>query len=417
MRIGLAPRYDAQVFMSPLVPADPAEVAAAVTLAAASKTPLSITGLGSKKTLGRPGKALRSLDLSALSGVIFYEPEELVISALAATPIEQLEALLAAQNQELAFEPMSFGALYSSGPGTLGGCLMTNLSGPRRIKAGAARDHVLGLKAVSGRGEAFKAGGRVVKNVTGYDLPRGLAGSFGTLAVATEITFKVLPRAETLATLVLPGLEPASAIDALCAAMGAPVDVSGAAHLSALSAKRQGFPTAITALRLEGFAPSVNERFERLAASLKPFAAAERLDAAASNSLWRAIRDVAPLANPSENLIWKISVAPTAGPKIAEAAAKVFPCDALFDWSGGLVWLALEPSPELSSDAGAAVIRRAIVQNGGGHATLVRAPAELRARMDVFEPQPEALAALSRRLKAAFDPNGILEPGRLFAEF
>lgn len=402
--------------MSPLVPADPAEVAAAVTLAAASKTPLAITGLGSKAALGRPANALRSLDLSALTGVIFYEPEELVLSALAATPIDQIEALLGAQGQEFAFEPMSFAALYGTGSGTLGGCLMTNLSGPRRIKAGAARDHVLGVKAVSGRGEAFKAGGRVVKNVTGYDLPRGLAGSFGTLAVATEITIKVLPRAETVATLILPSLDPANAIAALCAAIGAPVDVSGAAHLPALAAKRQGFPTAVTALRLEGFAPSVNERFERLAASLKPFAAAERLDAADSQNLWRAIRDVAPLANPPENLIWKVSVAPTAGPKIADAAAKAFPCDALFDWSGGLVWLALEPSPDLGADAGASVLRGAIAQNGGGHATLVRAPAELRARIDVFEPQPDALAALSRRLKAAFDPRGILEPGRLFTE-
>ncbi len=403
--------------MSPLVPADPAEVAAAVTLAAASKTPLAVTGLASKAALGRPGKPKRCLDLSALSGVIFYEPEELVLSALAATPVEAIAALLAENGQELAFEPMSFDALLGAGSGTLGGCLMTNLSGPRRIKAGAARDHVLGVKAVSGRGEPFKAGGRVVKNVTGYDLPRGLAGSFGTLAVATEITMKVLPRAETRATLVLAGLDSAKAIAALCAAMGAPVDVSGAAHLPAAAARRQGFPSAVTALRLEGFAASVNARFDQLAASLKPFGAAERLDAAGSENLWRAIRDAAPLAAPSENLIWKISVAPMAGPKIAEAAARAFPCEALFDWSGGLVWLALAASADLGSDAGAGVIRRAIAANGGGHATLVRAPAEFRARIDVFEPQPAALAALSRRLKAAFDPHGILEPGRLFAEF
>ncbi len=402
--------------MSPLVPTDPAEVAAAVTLAAASRTPLAITGLGSKAELGRPAGTSRGLDLSALSGVIFYEPEELILSALSATPIEEIEALLRAHGQELAFEPMSFAALYGAGSGTLGGCLMTNSSGPRRIKAGAARDHVLGVKAVSGRGEAFKAGGRVVKNVTGYDLPRGLAGSFGTLAVATEITLKVLPRAETLATLVLFGLDPAKAIAALCAAMGAPVDVSGAAHLPTLAAKQQGFPAAVTALRLEGFAPSVNARFERLAASLKPFGAAERLDAVASETLWREVRDAAPLANPGESLIWKCSVAPTAGPRIAAAAARVFPCEAMFDWSGGLVWLALEASADLGADAGAGLIRRAIAENGGGHATLVRAPAQLRARIDVFEPQPEALAALSRRLKAAFDPHGILEPGRLFAE-
>src|SRR5450631_94524 len=305
--------------MSSVFPADPAEVAAAVADAAAARTPLSITGLASKAALGRPVKNARRLDLSALAGVTFYEPDELVFSALAGTPVETIEALLAGNAQELPFEPMSFGALYGTGPGTLGGCLMTNLSGPRRIKAGAARDFVLGIKAVSGRGEVFKAGGRVVKNVTGYDLPRGLSGSFGTLAVATEITLKVLPRAETSATLILENLDPARAAEALCAAMGAPVDVSGAAHLPFAAAKTQGFATAITALRLEGFAPSVTGRYERLAWMLKSFAPAGRLAAPASQTLWRAIRDVAPLAGPRDKIIWKISVAPTAGPKVAAA--------------------------------------------------------------------------------------------------
>jgi glycolate oxidase FAD binding subunit len=398
--------------MSVLNPANPAEVEAAIAEAAASKTPLAITGLGSKANLGRPTNALR-LDLSRLNGVTFYEPEELALSVLAATPVATIEALLAENHQELAFEPMSFGALYGTGPGTAGGCLMTNLSGPRRIKAGAARDHVLGIKAVSGRGEAFKAGGRVVKNVTGYDLSRGLAGSFGTLAVATEITFKVLPRAETLATLVLPGLEPPVAIAALCAAMGAPVDVSGAAHLPPFAARRQGFAGAVTILRLEGFAPSVAARLDQLEAALGSFGRAERLDAAASTILWRAIRDAAPLADNADALVWKISVAPTAGPKVAGATATQLPAEALFDWSGGLVWLALDPSHELNGDAGAGVIRGAVAAHGGGHATLVRAPVEVRAMVPVFEPQTEALKALTARLKAQFDPLGILEPGRI----
>jgi glycolate oxidase FAD binding subunit len=398
--------------MSPLIPADPAEVAAYVGEAAAAHTPLSITGLASKAALGRPVKAARRLDLSRLAGVTFYEPEELVFSALAGTPIEDIEALIAKNAQELPFEPMSFAALYGTGPGTLGGCLMTNLSGPRRIKAGAARDFVLGVKAVSGRGDVFKAGGRVVKNVTGYDLSRGLAGSFGTLAVATEITLKVLPRAETSATLLLENLDPVRAVEALCAAMGAPVDVSGAAHLPPHAAKSQGFATAITALRLEGFAPSVTERFERLEALLKTFAPVGRLDAPASQALWRAIRDVAPLAAPPE-IIWKISVAPTAGPKLASAIGSAHNIEALFDWSGGLVWIALDPC----ADAAAGLIRQAIVHHGGGHATLVRAPSEMRAEVPVFEPQPAPLAALSRRLKEAFDPYGILEPRRMWAEF
>jgi glycolate oxidase FAD binding subunit len=399
--------------MSPFLPAEPAEVAECVAEAAAKRTPLSITGLGSKAALGRPMKNAGRLDLSRLDGVTFYEFGELVFSALAGTPIETIETMLAKNEQELTFEPMSFAALYGTGSGTIGGAIMTNLSGPRRIKAGAARDFVLGVKAVSGRGEAFKAGGRVVKNVTGYDLSRGLAGSFGTLAVATEITLKVLPRGETSATLILAGLDPAPAVKALCAAMGTPTDVSGATHLPPFAARTQGFSTSITALRLEGFAPSVTGRLDRLEAMLKDFAPMARLDAPASQTLWRAIRDVAPLAYPREKIIWKISVAPTAGPKVAETVARVHDTNALFDWSGGLVWLALDPCP----GAAASVIRHAVAENGGGHATLIRAPAETRATIPVFEPQPQELAALSRRLKDAFDPYAILEPCRMWAEF
>ncbi|HEY8030956.1 MAG TPA: FAD-binding protein [Methylocella sp.] len=399
--------------MSVFLPADPAEVAECVTEAAARRTPVSVTGLGSKAALGRPVKNADRLDLSRLDGVTFYESGELVFSALAGTPIETIETMLAQNAQELAFEPMSFAALYGTGSGTIGGAIMANLSGPRRIKAGAARDFVLGVQAVSGRGEAFRAGGRVVKNVTGYDLSRGLAGSFGTLAVATEVTLKVLPRGETSATLILAGLDPASAVTALCAAMGAPADVSGAAHLPPYAAKTQGYSTSITALRVEGFLTSVTGRLDRLEAMLKDLAPMARLDAPASQSLWRAIRDVAPLACPCEKIIWRISVAPTSGPKIAATVAEAHEAEALFDWSGGLVWLALDPCPGAAAD----VIRKAVAENGGGHATLIRAPAETRGKIPVFEPQPQELAALSRRLKYAFDPYAILEPCRMWAEF
>jgi len=398
--------------MRDFCPESPAEVAALVAEAARNRTPLRVRGLGTKASLGRPVEAARSLDLSRLTGITFYEPEDLVVSARAGTPIAEIAALLAARGQELAFEPMSCAALYGTGAGTIGGAYMTNLSGPRRIKAGALRDFVLGVAAVSGRGEIFKAGGRVVKNVTGYDLARGLAGSFGTLAVATEVTLKVLPRAETTATLVLPGLEPARGVEALCTAMGSPVDVSGAAHLPPFAATRLGFPATVTALRLEGFAASVVARFERLAASLKSFGSAEKLGTAASEALWRAIRDVAPLAEPRDSYVWKISVVPEAGPRMVDTVARVHPCEVLYDWSGGLVWLALSSCP----GAGAKIIRAAIAHNGGGHATLFRAPCEIRAEVPVLEPQAQALADLSRRLKSQFDPLGILEPGRMWAE-
>ncbi len=398
--------------MQEYFPDRPEDVAGFVEEALQSRTPLSIRGLGSKALLGRPVVAARVLDLSHLTGITFYEPEDLVLSARAGTPIAEIDDLLAARGQELAFEPMSLAALYGTGAGTIGGAYMTNLSGPRRIKAGALRDFVLGVTAVSGRGELFKAGGRVVKNVTGYDLARGLAGSYGTLAVATEVTLKVLPRAEASTTLVLEGLEPARGVAALCEAMGLPVDVSGAAHMPPVAAGRLGFATAVTVLRLEGIAPSVAARFERLAASLKPFGAPEKLEAAASEALWRAVRDVAPLAEPRDAVVWKVSVMPEAGPRVGEAVARVHPCEALYDWSGGLVWLALAPCP----GAGAKVIREAIASNGGGHATLFRAPTETRAEIPVLEPRAEALADLSRRLKAQFDPLGILEPGRMWAD-
>src|SRR5579883_512532 len=367
--------------MLTLSPASSGEVAEAVAGAAAKRLPLAITGLGTKAALGRPAGDRYRLDLSGLSGISFYEPEELVLSALAGTPLEQIEALLAGRGQELAFEPMSFAALYGTGWGTIGGAVM--------------------------------AGGRVVKNVTGYDLARGLTGSFGTLAVATEITLKVLPRAETEATLILLGLDAGAGVEALCAAMCAPAEVSGAAHLPALAASVQGFPDSITALRIEGFEPSVASRLSLLEGILKGKASMARLNQSKSKELWRAIRDVSPLAAPREKIIWKISVAPTEGPKVAGAVGRALGSEVLFDWSGGLVWLALDSC----RDAAASLIRKAVMASGGGHATLVRAPDEIREKIPVFEPQAPALEAVSRRLKESFDPHGILEPRRMRAEF
>jgi glycolate oxidase FAD binding subunit len=394
------------------LPQTRAEVAAFVAEAAESRTPLSIEGNGSKRGLGRPVEAVNCLDLSRISGISFYEPGDLVLCAQAGTPIDEIDALLAAQGQELAFEPMSGTALYGTGAGTIGGAYMTNLSGPRRIKAGALRDFVLGVEAVSGRGEIFKAGGRVVKNVTGYDLARGLSGSFGTLVVATSVTLKVLPRAETAVTLLVETAEPERGIAALCNAMGLPVDVSGAAYLPGPQARRLGFPKPVAALRLEGFESAVAARLDRLARDLAPFGASEKLERQASLDLWRAIRDVTPLAEPREHLVWKISVAPQAGPGVGETLARQHSCEMLYDWSGGLIWLAMEPSP----GAGAKAVREAVARAGGGHATLFRAPPQTRSEIAVFEPPSRGLAALSNRLKAQFDPLELLEPGRLWAE-
>jgi glycolate oxidase FAD binding subunit len=304
---------------------------------------------------------------------------------------------------------MDYGPLLgTSGGGTIGGMLAANLSGPRRIKAGAARDHFLGFTAVSGRGETFKSGGRVVKNVTGYDLCKVLAGSWGTLAVMTDVTVKVLPRAETEETVLVLGLGDAAAAKAMSAAMGSANDVSGAAHFPAAVASRvtqAGAGRAVTALRVEGVAPSVAHRVAALEALLKTERLG-KLGEAASRSFWKAVRDVKALAGDDRSL-WRISAAPTRGHEIAAAMGE----GAYYnDWAGGLIWLALPRS----DDAGATRVRRAVAATGG-HATLIRAPAAVRAAVPVFAPQNDGVAALTRRIKESFDPQGVLNAGRMYA--
>jgi glycolate oxidase FAD binding subunit len=387
----------------------------AVSWAAAEGVPMEIVGQASKRAVGRPVQAEYTLDLSALSGVTLYEPDELVLSARAGTSLAEIEKLLAENNQELAFEPMDMGLVNGAAPGsaTIGGVLAANVCGPRRVKAGSARDHVLGVHAVSGRGEAFKSGGRVVKNVTGYDLSKGLAGSWGTLAVATDITFKVLPRAETVETVMLRGLADDEAARVMCTAMGSPWEVSSAAHLPEAAAAGipvslvSGADAAVTVLRLEGFGPSVAYRGDRIVEALKPYGVVDRLDAELSTALWTAVRDVVPFHG--DRPLWRVSVAPTDGPKVTAALAgrdmRYF-----YDWSGGLVWIETGEA----DDAAAGPVRDAVAALGG-HATLIRGSAALRTAIPPFQPQPPALAALSRRLKENFDPKGILNPGRMVA--
>ena len=397
---------------------DANDVETAVQWALAQKKSLEVVGHGTKRALGRPAQVDATIDVAALTGITLYEPEELVLSARAGTPLAEIEAATDAKGQQLAFEPMDYGPLLGAAPrqATIGGVLAANLSGPRRIKAGAARDHFLGFTAVSGRGETFKSGGRVVKNVTGYDLCKLLAGSWGTLAVMTDVTIKILPRPETEATILVFGLDPAHAAAAMAAAMGSSCDVAGAAHLPAAVAARAshdvGNGQSVTALRLEGVAPSVAPRKATLEGLLKPFGALATLDATSSAALWAAIRDVTPFAanGPAgQCIVWRLSTAPTRGATAAQMIAQNADAEFLFDWAGGLVWAALAPS----DDAGAATVRAAIAACGG-HATLIRAPAAVRAAA-AFEPEPDGLAALSRRVKASFDPQGVLGPGRMWA--
>ena len=381
------------------------DVLAAVQWAAAEEIPLEIIGQGSKRALGAPMQVAHTLDVSGLSGITMFEPEELVLSAKAGTPLKEVHTLLEKHNQELQFEPMDLGPLLgqATGAGTLGGLVNTNISGPRRIKYGSVRDHILGISAVSGRGEVFKSGGRVVKNVTGYDLSKGLTGAYGTLAVLTDITMKVMPKSETEQTLMLNGLSDGEAAEAMALAMGSNGEISGAAHLPASIASG----TASTLLRLEGFAPSVQYRIENLSKLLAKFGKHERLDEQTSKGQWWAVRDCLPFAG-KENFVWRISCTPSEGHKIVAAISNGASIDTFYDWQGGLIWLQMN-----EEDPKAELVRRAIKAHGGGHATLIRADAATRQATQVFEPQPAPLAALSKRYRENFDPKGILNPGRM----
>ena len=399
-----------------LAPTDADGLADAVRWAVAGERPLEVRAGGSKRALGRPVQSAATLSLAAFDGIVDYQSSELVLTAQAATPLATIEAAVEAERQMLAFEPADYAPLFGATErATLGGALACNLSGPRRIKAGAARDHFLGMHAVSGRGERFKAGGRVVKNVTGYDVCKLLAGSYGTLALMHEVTIKVLPAPERTRTVLVFGLEPAAALDALGAALGSAHEVSGAAHMPAEVAARSavsyisGAGAAVSAVRVEGFPASVEARCEALRQLLGRFSAVEELHSKNSATLWREIRDVWAFTDDNVPL-WRLSVPPASGAVAAAHVAEAADVRILFDWGGGLLWLAVDDAPDAGEDA-----VRAAAAAVSGHATLVRADAPTRAARAVFQPQAAGLAALTARIKRAFDPAGVLNPGRMYA--
>jgi glycolate oxidase FAD binding subunit len=358
-----------------------------VEIVATHPRALEVVGGGSKRAIGRPVRG-DVLDLGALSGIVAYEPAELVLTARAATPLAEIERVLAANEQRLAFEPPDLAALLGvRAEPTLGGVLAANLAGSRRVSAGAARDHFLGCTAVTGRGELVRAGGRVVKNVTGYDVTKVLAGSWGTLAVLTEVTVRVAPAPETERTLRVASRTPADAIRVLTAALGSTHDVSAAAF----------DPARGSLVRIEGFAASVDARAAAVRALLAP-AAVDAIEVVESRSLWREIGSAATFAR--HPVVWRVSVPPSDAPRVVAALA---PECYVLDWGGGLIFAAYH-------DVDAARVRSAIRH---GHATLLKAPADARRAVPSFPPREPGLAALGTRLKHAFDPDGRLNPGRL----
>jgi len=387
------------------IPADEAAVADIVRAAHDANEPLLVGGRGTKVGMLRPVQAARSLSTRALTGITLHAPQELIVSARAGTTIPDLEAKLAEGNQWIISEPPDFSALLGPGIATIGGIVATNLSGPRRITSGATRDHVMGLRAVNGAGEVLRCGGRVLKNVTGLDMCKLLAGSHGTLGVITEVTLKVLPRADRTGSLVLRGLDPVRGVAALAAALGSPYGPTGAAYLPPDAADRvlPGDGSA-TVVRIEDFAASVPYRLGRLVTDLAEFGAATLLDDGESQALWRSVRDAVPLGAAPDDAVWRVSVRPSAGPSVL-AAVVAAGGQGYLDWAGGLVWIA---GPPTLHD----VVRHAA---GSGTWMVLRAPEPLRAAIDVVPPETPALHAITRRVKAAMDPRGILNPGRLYA--
>lgn len=356
--------------MTPRTEAELAELVAGATRR------LQIIGGGTRCVVAAQDAEV--LTARSLTGITLYEPGSLTLVAQAGTPVAQIEATLAAEGQRLPFEPMDHrGLLGTSGTPTIGGVVGGNVSGPRRIQVGAARDFLLGVRFVDGMGRILKNGGRVMKNVTGYDLVKLMAGSRGRLGVLSEVSFKVLPMPEVAVTLVLPDLDDAAAVQAMARALGSPYEVSGAAH----------WPGQGTFLRIEGFAGSVAYRAGKLRDMLGG-------DIEDSVDRWTAIRDVAPFHD-ADGDVWRLSVKPSDAPGlVARAGAD----EVLYDWGGGLVWLRMAPGTDLRARLGAFA----------GHATLIRASAETCARLPMEQPEPPALAALSAGIRARFDPRGIL---------
>ncbi|WP_334192364.1 glycolate oxidase subunit GlcE [Pararhodobacter sp.] len=369
-----------------LRPETEAELAEAIRLASG---PLAIRG-GGTRPIGRPQPGAL-LETGALTGITLYEPGALTLVARAGTPLAEVESALAAQNQRLPFEPPDHrGLLRTGGEPTLGGMVAANASGPRRVQAGACRDSLIGVRFVDGTGTVVKNGGRVMKNVTGYDLVKLMAGSWGTLGVLTEVAFKLLPAPESAATILWQGLDSASALRLMAEALKTPWEVNAAAHL----------PDQRTMLRVEGFARSVAYRADELAKALAPFGRSVTLDAEETATLWVQVRDVAPFHD-QDGDVWRIAIKPS------EAAALVARAggEALYDWGGGLVWLRVGEGVDL----------RARLGEFPGHATLVRASPETRRRIAPFPPEAPAITALTRGLRARFDPRGLLNPGLMDA--
>ena len=400
--------------MIELSPRDEQDVVDLVASTVAEAMPVEVSGFNTKRRLGRPVVAEKILRTDRLSGIRLYEPNEMVVTAGAGTPLQDIVDLIGKQGQRLAFEPFDFPGLYGeAGTGTIGGVIAVNASGPRRISIGAARDHLLGFRAVNGHAKVFKSGGRVMKNVTGYDLSKLVSGSFGTLGVLTEVTLKVVPKPEIEETLVLVGLDEVSGLSLLREVSGLQHEVSCLAYFPGGTMPGSG-KRSLTSLRIEGSSISVRSRRDGLLSQLRARASKiVVLEGAKSSEFWREAARGAALKDLTGPL-WKISTAPAEAPELAVGLAnRGVPIEKhYFDWAGGLVWIALQEGVGTHANA-----VRDVVDAIEGHATLIRASQDERLSVPVFHPRPRALSTVYREIKNAFDPAHVLNRGRLSAEY
>lgn len=377
-------------------PANPAELADLIIQARGKGSCLECFAGGSKRAIANPDRETEPVDLGAFVGIVDYEPSELVLTVRPATPLVDISTLLAANGQMLAFEPWDCAAVLGNAVGraTIGGTVAAGIAGPRRLTAGGARDHLLGFHAVSGRGEVFKAGGKVVKNVTGFDLSKLIAGSWGQLAIMTELSLKVLPAPRCSATVILTGLDAKAAARAMSAALGSRTSPLAAAHAPA-----KGAEPSRTSFRLEGFKESVSLRTEQLVSLLADYGKAQPCPDDLAHLFWQSVREAGSLA--ASPTLWRAHISPSRAASLADALERVG-AEWLLDWAGGLVWIGAPADADV----------RTIVTTHGGHAMLMRAPDEVRRRVPIRHPEAPGVAALSQRLKHAFDPAGVLDPQR-----
>lgn len=387
---------------SAILAASEAEIRDAVLSAGQDGQPLQIVGGGTRLGLGRPTNASRTVSTAKHSGITLYEPGALTLVAKSGTPLKEIEDTLSAEGQRLAFEPVDHRALLKTqGVPTIGGTVAINNSGPRRIQAGACRDTLIGVRFIDGRGEVIKNGGRVMKNVTGYDLVKLMCGSYGTLGILSELSFKVLPANEREATVMMGNLSLPQSVDVMTRALGSPFEVTAA---SAFYDDAQRF---VTALRVEGFERQVAYRLEKLRDLVGVDSTV--LEGVAQDAVWQRVRDVEMFAE-TETAVWKISIKPNDAPGFIEGLGRDMDFAYSLDWGGGLVWLSVDDP----ATAGAETIRAHLARTGG-HATLIRASDAVRSAVPVFQPQAQRLAKLSADLRSKFDPSGVLNPGRMAA--